>query len=298
MITRAPRPTSNFYMLDKAISEDRRLSWAARGVLIFLLGKPDHWQVSPAALTNETKGIKRSTGRDGVYAILDELKEIGYLQAAGTRDASGSFAGTDYLVTETPNVVFRPHPAQPDTAGPDTAHPHPANPPQASIEGKQSLKVKQVLKGESADAPRTPMNGAICNVLKALGMQSVNPSNPKLKALIDKGVDLGMFADMASECVAKGKGFAYLLAAIEGRMKDAAALADSALAAPAYKTAPARPQAESFAERDARNKREAWERMTGRQWPTDELPSHQQPAQQSDPFTLENLANITPRRIA
>ena len=31
-------------------------------------------------------------------------------------------------------------------------------------------------------------------------------------------------------------------------------------------------QAESFAERDARNGREAWERMTGRQWPADELP--------------------------
>lgn len=29
---------------------------------------------------------------------------------------------------------------------------------------------------------------------------------------------------------------------------------------------------ESFAERDARNKREAWELMTGRQWPADELP--------------------------
>lgn len=30
MITRAPRPTSNFYLLDKAISEDKRLGWAAR----------------------------------------------------------------------------------------------------------------------------------------------------------------------------------------------------------------------------------------------------------------------------
>ena len=135
MITRAPRPDSNFYILDKAISEDKRLSWAARGMLVFLLGKPDHWQVSPAALTNETKGIKRGTGRDGVYAVLNELKEVGYLQATGKRDQTGSFAGFDYVVTETPDVVLYPH-----TAQPDTAQPRPANPPQVSIDPKQGLK--------------------------------------------------------------------------------------------------------------------------------------------------------------
>ena len=134
MITRSPRPDSNFYILDKAISGDKRLSWAARGMLIFLLGKPDHWQVSPAALTNETKGLKRSTGRDGVYAILNELKEIGYLQVCGVRDQTGAFAGSDYVVTESPDVVLYPH-----TAQPDTAQPRPANPPQVSIEKKQVL---------------------------------------------------------------------------------------------------------------------------------------------------------------
>ena len=36
-------------------------------------------------------------------------------------------------------------------------------------------------------------------------------------------------------------------------------------------------QPESFAERDARAKREAWELMTGQQWPADELPSNVRP---------------------
>lgn len=177
-ITRAPRPTSNFYLLDKKISEDKRLSWAARGVLIFLLGKPDHWTVSPAALTNETKGIKRSTGRDGIYAILDELKEVGYLQAAGTRDASGSFAGTDYLVSETPNVVFYPHPSEPDTAGPDTAGPRPANPPQVSIEGKQGLKGKQVL-----TIPAAPT--ALPTAVEVLPAKAKRVSKPKADDTLD-----------------------------------------------------------------------------------------------------------------
>ena len=140
MITRAPRPTSNFYLLDKAISEDKRLSWAARGLLIFLLGKPDNWTVSPAALVNETAESARSVGRDGVYAILKELKDAGYLRTVGNRSNGGTFAGTDYLVSETPISDEDTSDDPPHTDLPDTAEPHTANPTQVSIEKKQGLK--------------------------------------------------------------------------------------------------------------------------------------------------------------
>ena len=53
-------------------------------------------------------------------------------------------------------------------------------------------------------------------------------------------------------------------------------------------------QPESFAERDARNKREAWELMTGRQWPADELPGNVRPA---IPLSIVIDENST-RRIA
>ncbi len=46
-------------------------------------------------------------------------------------------------------------------------------------------------------------------------------------------------------------------------------------------------QAETFAERDARNKREAWERMTGRQWPADELPGAAKAAPMFDVDAIE-----------
>ena len=121
MITRAPRPTSNFYLLDKAISEDKRLGWAARGMLIFLLGKPDNWTVSPAALVNETAKAMRGTGRDGVYAILKELKDAGYLRTVGARSESGIFAGADYIVCESPHAEIPDTADLPDTAQPDTA---------------------------------------------------------------------------------------------------------------------------------------------------------------------------------
>jgi hypothetical protein len=204
MITRAPRPTSNFYMLDKAISEDKRLSWAARGVLIFLLGKPDHWQVSPAALTKETEGLKRGTGRDGVYAILKELQEVGYLQVSGMRDASGSFASTDYVVSETPCVVSHPHPAQPDTGQPDTGQPYPANPPQVSIDSKQGLNKKQGLN----ILPATPTGSPADDAAPIVATVPEKPEAPKpissyrLKLAEDKAAREAEKASKAEEAAA------------------------------------------------------------------------------------------------
>ena len=187
MITRAPRPTTNFYLLDKAISEDRRLGWAARGMLIFLLGKPDNWTVSPAALVNETAEAMRGTGRDGVYAILKELKDAGYLRTVGARTDGGIFAGADYIVCESP------HTEKPDTAGkPDTVdlpypvQPYPANPTQVSIDKKQGLKKKQGLSG--ADAPAIPAE-LLSDFLAVRKAKKAGPLTPTALAGIQREAD-------------------------------------------------------------------------------------------------------------
>lgn len=133
MIVRSPRPHGNFYVLDKRISEDQRLSWAARGLLVFLLGKPDHWQVSPAALVNEVSGSKKPTGRDATYALLQELIEAGYMRSEQAKTDSGTFGRVNYFVSEEPLTDF-------PEAAPHPGLPYPANPTQASIEEKQELK--------------------------------------------------------------------------------------------------------------------------------------------------------------
>lgn len=123
-IVRAPRPKGNFYILDKRISEDCNLSWGARGMLIFLLGKPDNWRVSIQNLVNETSGSNRKSGRDAVYAFLAELKDAGYITVFQNRSESGAFGETDYLVHE----HSEPLPVLPDTARPDTAIPNTGKP--------------------------------------------------------------------------------------------------------------------------------------------------------------------------
>lgn len=131
-ITRAPRPESNFYILDKRISEDKRLSWGARGLLIFLLGKPDSWSVSINHLRDETKSTAKPTGRDGVYGLLDELIQSGYVIRSQERAESGGFANNAYTVRESP---------LPDL--PYTANPYPANPTLVSTDKNQGLnKIK------------------------------------------------------------------------------------------------------------------------------------------------------------
>lgn len=133
-IIRAPRPEGNFYLLNKTISEDQRLSWGARGMLVFLLGKPDHWKVSPAHLRGETASSAKPTGRDGIYGLLDELINAGYVRREQPRTEAGVLGEVTYLVSESP-LPDLPYPAEPLPA-----RPHTANPTLVSIEGKQGLK--------------------------------------------------------------------------------------------------------------------------------------------------------------
>jgi hypothetical protein len=150
-IIRGPRPDSNFYILDKKISEDKRLSWAGRGLLIYLLGKPNHWQVSVQALINETKASPKPTGRDATWSLLRELIEAGYCTRTQARKADGTLGEMDYMISE--DSSLHPLTAEPCTAEPLTAEPCTANPTQVSIDLKQGLKnTEQGLK-KSADAP-------------------------------------------------------------------------------------------------------------------------------------------------
>lgn len=149
-IIRAPRPQSNFYLLNKSISEDRRLSWAARGLLVFLLGKPDHWKVSTQALINETGVSEKPAGRDAVRALVNELILAGYIDRIPVRGEQGKMAGYDYLVSEVSTKPDTPIPEtdQPGTDQPETGNPAPVVHPQVSIEKTVSIEEQQ----ESANA--------------------------------------------------------------------------------------------------------------------------------------------------
>lgn len=104
-IIRGERPQTNYYILNRNISEDKRLRWAARGLLVYLLGKPDHWKVSVTALVNETAQANTKSGRDTVYKLLNELIDAGYIERIRVA-CNGKFGGVDYIVCEQPKDVI------------------------------------------------------------------------------------------------------------------------------------------------------------------------------------------------
>ncbi len=122
MIIRGPRPASNFTILDRRIAEDPALSWGARGLLVYLLGKPDHWQVSPAALVNETRDSGAPLGLDGVRALLRQLTGAGYVVRTQARDATGTLGTVTYVVHEVPQRD-QPYAVKPERDQPCTAKP-------------------------------------------------------------------------------------------------------------------------------------------------------------------------------
>lgn len=152
MIIRSTRPESNFYLLDKTISEDKKLSWAARGLLIFLLGKPDNWRVSVEYLSQQTNESSKKTGKQGIYSLLDELIEVGYVVRSDKQahdEKTGFLLGYDYTVYDSP-CKAQPYNDEPCMAKPDKVKPCKANRTLISIDTKQvlnetSIDTKQVL---------------------------------------------------------------------------------------------------------------------------------------------------------
>ena len=64
--------------------------------------------------------------------------------------------------------------------------------------------------------------GSACQQLKKLGITSVNPHHPELQKLLASGVTVDAIVSVGREPKAKGKPLAWVLAAIQGRIKDAA----------------------------------------------------------------------------
>jgi hypothetical protein len=118
-IIRAPR-RHRFVVMDQRAVEDDRLSWAARGLLCYLLSRPDDWKV----LVNDLRK-RGNLGRDGIYRLLRELRTLGYARFQRVRDKHGRIRGGIYFIRE---IADAPYPDLPDTVKPDTAAPGPANP--------------------------------------------------------------------------------------------------------------------------------------------------------------------------
>jgi uncharacterized protein YdaU (DUF1376 family) len=164
------------------------------------------------------------------------------------------------------------------------------NAPQSPVTSNQTPdKTHTVVINVSEDQKSTgsvSIKAAVCMVMKAEGIGSVNPQHPGFMSLIDQGADVGHFASAARQAKEKGKGFGYALAIVKGQMEEAAAMAN----APQAQGAPNAVARESFKERDDRAARARWEEMTGRTHPENMT---QSPSQKS----MGDVYDITPKTL-
>lgn len=92
-IIRTRRDRNNPYtMVNKSVFENSSLSWEARGVLAYLLVKPDDWQVRTNDLLKQApQSGPGKCGGDKLARILKELEDAGYLVRERRAAAGGRF---------------------------------------------------------------------------------------------------------------------------------------------------------------------------------------------------------------
>lgn len=91
MIIRAPR-YDRFTVLPNDAIRDDRLSWKARGLLVWLLSQPAGWQASSTHLAKMAPD-----GRDAVRTGLAELEDAGYLRRKRYQDPLGRWRTDTYV---------------------------------------------------------------------------------------------------------------------------------------------------------------------------------------------------------
>jgi len=80
------KESGHFFVAPNQIFNDSRLSWEARGVMGYLLSKPNKWIVREQDLIKQA-----SAGKHKIKKILAELKENGYVRKSRYRNDQGRF---------------------------------------------------------------------------------------------------------------------------------------------------------------------------------------------------------------
>lgn len=95
-VVKNKKKKNNYLQIDKQAVEDKNLSWGATGLLTYLIGKPDDWEICIEQLKNA-----KSNGRDGTRGLLNELRKYNYCHYFEIRK-KGVVQETIYLIFENP----------------------------------------------------------------------------------------------------------------------------------------------------------------------------------------------------
>ena len=157
----------SYTVVSNKVYDKNQLSWQAMGLLGYLLTKPDNWEVMVAELVNVTKETAKPTGKEGVYNIIKELKEKGFISVRKNSDGS-----TDYTVYDEPNQ-----------GKPNQGKPNQAEPTLVNTEYKQVLNINKDGEEEGAENTASASEKNTSNVFS--DFQITDDWEPKDKAAFD-----------------------------------------------------------------------------------------------------------------
>lgn len=92
-----------FVQMHKFPINDKRLSWKAKGILLYLLSKPNDWQVYEVDIVKHG-----DDGKTSVSSGIKELMKCGYITRKQKRNKKGKFEGYQYTVYEIPPETRKP----------------------------------------------------------------------------------------------------------------------------------------------------------------------------------------------
>lgn len=147
IIRNAPR--RRYTSIPNKIIEDASLTWEARGMLIYLLSKPDNWCMQVKDLINKSPDGKEKTTR-----ILCELKTFGYIQSRRFNNKAGRIQW-ETLVFDSPQAVPEPAPKSdsPCTGKPCMVEPSTDNPAIHILDNPKGLSNIKLNEADARNAP-------------------------------------------------------------------------------------------------------------------------------------------------
>jgi len=100
-ILKINKKESNFTTINNSLLYDKRLSWKAKGILIYLLSKPQGWVIREEDMYNQS-----IDGYDSIRNGIRELKATGYAQVISTLDKeTNHFIDRELVISDTPEFV-------------------------------------------------------------------------------------------------------------------------------------------------------------------------------------------------
>jgi hypothetical protein len=112
--------TTNFTVIPNYLTEDPDLSWKAKGILVYLLGRPNDWEINIPHLSSVS-----SDGESSTRSGFSELEDSGYATRVRHTDEAGRIISWSVYVRQDKND---PWPFEnPDVENPHVEKPHVEN---------------------------------------------------------------------------------------------------------------------------------------------------------------------------